>query len=339
MKKDRIILIDIAKAITIFLVIWGHVSTGSALEKFLYSFHMPLFFVISGMFVPAMGGARFDEYRKYVHKQLGSIMFIYFIWAFIYSPFSFKNILYILYGTRETLLISGSLSSLWFLPVLFVAKNLCKILLSILPTHNKNRIVLLQLLSILICYAACHIPHYERYGLPLAIDVSCVALSFMLIGCFIKEFCIMQISNIKPCWRILVSILCICILIGSYNCNQYVLMANAQWGRIWLMYINALVGCMGILLLSSALATLPSRIVRYLIICGQMSLGIMLVHKPFCEFAKSHSSLINLSCENFYFSLVVSILIFMISIMIVKLIQKDMPFLLSYQKHELHNEN
>ena len=131
-----------------------------------------------------------------------------------------------------------------------------------------------------------------------------------------QEFCIMQISNIKPCWRILVSILCICILIGSYNCNQYVLMANAQWGRIWLMYINALVGCMGILLLSSALATLPSRIVRYLIICGQMSLGIMLVHKPFCEFAKSHSSLINLSCENFYFSLVVSILIFMISIMI-----------------------
>ena len=58
MKKDRIILIDIAKAITIFLVIWGHISTGSALEKFLYSFHMPLFFVISGMFVPAMGGGK-----------------------------------------------------------------------------------------------------------------------------------------------------------------------------------------------------------------------------------------------------------------------------------------
>ena len=51
-KKARIEVIDIAKAITIFLVIVGH-STGNfdtpLFRRVLYSFHMPLFFILAGM--------------------------------------------------------------------------------------------------------------------------------------------------------------------------------------------------------------------------------------------------------------------------------------------------
>ncbi len=51
-QKARIELIDIAKAITIVLVILGH-TTGiletPMYRRFLYAFHMPLFFFLAGL--------------------------------------------------------------------------------------------------------------------------------------------------------------------------------------------------------------------------------------------------------------------------------------------------
>lgn len=42
--------IDIAKGVGIFLVVYGHTIKGTEFRTFLYAFHMPLFFVISGLF-------------------------------------------------------------------------------------------------------------------------------------------------------------------------------------------------------------------------------------------------------------------------------------------------
>lgn len=46
---NRIIWIDIAKGITIILMIMGHSSLPKVCSDFIYAFHMPLFFVSSGM--------------------------------------------------------------------------------------------------------------------------------------------------------------------------------------------------------------------------------------------------------------------------------------------------
>lgn len=53
--KSRNEYIDIAKGIAIFLVVWGHVikytlPTGNDIYNLIYSFHMPVFFCISGYF-------------------------------------------------------------------------------------------------------------------------------------------------------------------------------------------------------------------------------------------------------------------------------------------------
>ena len=49
--KRRIEYIDIAKGIAIILMIMGHVcSYGSWKRNIIYSFHMPLFIIVSGMF-------------------------------------------------------------------------------------------------------------------------------------------------------------------------------------------------------------------------------------------------------------------------------------------------
>lgn len=66
--NKRIEYIDVAKAIGILLVILGHcyyTATVPYLGAAIYSFHMPMFFIISGMFLKPMGVKEgFAKYSK-----------------------------------------------------------------------------------------------------------------------------------------------------------------------------------------------------------------------------------------------------------------------------------
>lgn len=56
-EKKRLVFVDVAKAIAIFLVVLGHVVSSNTTTKLvLYSFHMPLFFILSGFFFSMNGG-------------------------------------------------------------------------------------------------------------------------------------------------------------------------------------------------------------------------------------------------------------------------------------------
>lgn len=48
--KKRDLTIDIAKGICIFLVVLGHCHNAGFIRHYIYLFHMPLFFFLSGMF-------------------------------------------------------------------------------------------------------------------------------------------------------------------------------------------------------------------------------------------------------------------------------------------------
>lgn len=47
--NKRVVWIDYAKAFAMLFVIIGHVETGNSLTDWVYSFHMPLFFFLSGL--------------------------------------------------------------------------------------------------------------------------------------------------------------------------------------------------------------------------------------------------------------------------------------------------
>ncbi len=56
--------LDIAKSIGIFLVVLGHTSINENLKIFIYSFHMPLFFLISGFLFKTN-----DNFKNFFIKQ------------------------------------------------------------------------------------------------------------------------------------------------------------------------------------------------------------------------------------------------------------------------------
>ena len=62
-KSSRCYYLDLAKVIATFLVILGHMySAGSPVRLYLYGFHMPFFFLVSGVFHQYMGKINWSQY-------------------------------------------------------------------------------------------------------------------------------------------------------------------------------------------------------------------------------------------------------------------------------------
>ncbi len=133
--KKRLDYLDYSKAIGIVLVLFGHITflqSGlpdyvSVVKQYIYAFHMPLFFVISGLEM----GLRFDsesQFRvdsNYIKKQFKSLMIPFYIWSIIYI------VLYCFYPNCSLRAVIGrvfstctakGLAPIWFLAALFIAR-------------------------------------------------------------------------------------------------------------------------------------------------------------------------------------------------------------------------
>lgn len=62
--KQRFDFIDVAKGIGMLFVIYAHVNYNKAVLIPIYSFHMPLFFIISGMMFNRSRFAGFGDFVK-----------------------------------------------------------------------------------------------------------------------------------------------------------------------------------------------------------------------------------------------------------------------------------
>lgn len=56
MREGRLLYIDMAKGISIVLVVFGHIVDLTSFEIFFYSFSVPVFFMITGMMKRIRGG-------------------------------------------------------------------------------------------------------------------------------------------------------------------------------------------------------------------------------------------------------------------------------------------
>lgn len=135
MKNKRNDLIDIIKGIGIFLVVLGHQNT--TLTQEIYSFHMPLFFFMSGIF-----HKNYSSYIEFIKRKIKTLMVPYFIfaislflfWFFISRNFGesnkikvsiLENFMGIFIGAEiKNISQIGWGATLWFLPCLFLVSNI-----------------------------------------------------------------------------------------------------------------------------------------------------------------------------------------------------------------------
>lgn len=82
LRNDRIIWIDQLRAIAFIFVILGHMTINKNFESWIYSFHMPLFFIISGLTVNVQ--KLYDsKFKTYFTSQFQRLVVPYFWIQFI----------------------------------------------------------------------------------------------------------------------------------------------------------------------------------------------------------------------------------------------------------------
>lgn len=71
--------VDIIKGIGIILVIMGHISENLFINRLIYSFHMPLFFILSGY--AYINYNKTNNIKDFIIKKLKTIVIPYFIYG------------------------------------------------------------------------------------------------------------------------------------------------------------------------------------------------------------------------------------------------------------------
>ena len=77
--ESRIESIDVLKGIGILLVVYGHVCADTELTHFIYSFHMPLFFIVSGFL---FNTSKYDTLKSLVVRRLKTLICPYILFCF-----------------------------------------------------------------------------------------------------------------------------------------------------------------------------------------------------------------------------------------------------------------
>ena len=129
-EKKRIDWIDTLRGIAMFFVVWGHCQKNNTfIRKYIYSFHMPLFFFISGLTFGESDKVPFKDYFKKKFKglvipYLTLNVICYILWVILFkcgivSHFNyFENLCGIFYSNNKILTIPCGPA--WFLLSLFV---------------------------------------------------------------------------------------------------------------------------------------------------------------------------------------------------------------------------
>jgi fucose 4-O-acetylase-like acetyltransferase len=182
--SKRIEYIDIARGIGILLVVMGHNDfslVSPFVYKLIYSFHMPLFFFLSGYFLNT-GVGWWSFFQKRFNSLIKPYLFTLFLIYFISVSFgkmgfqmAIQRIVKSLYGTGYYI----DWVQLWFLPHLFVV-SLYAFLFYAVTKRINNRyvtwIILLLTLIVASLFLQTFYPFplsvfgksYELFGLPFS---------------------------------------------------------------------------------------------------------------------------------------------------------------------------
>lgn len=234
-KKGRLEWIDFAKGIGIYLLVLGHMpSLPSLFTNWIYSFHMPLFFFLSGYV--------FKESRSYketIQKSFKNLIFPYLCYDFI---FLLLDILF--WGMRSEIVQAdisnikcgqGSFGVIWFLLAMFWVQLIFGILSRINFEWVKNFIIIL---FVILGYTLSLLLHHELYKIITAM----VALGFFSIGNYIKKVNLNYRVNSLSLFIIMLNV---SIFLSVLNYKLYgtrIEMSGAIYNNIIITYINAVAG-------------------------------------------------------------------------------------------------
>ncbi len=263
---------DIMKGIGILLVVVGHLGgINKFLYNFVFSFHMPLFFILAGYFYKPKDtlDSMLKDFRRLIIPYLFtcSLIILYQLALFIHN----QDHVSLLQSFIATFWGNGSINhsslyfakipsigAIWFLLALFWSKNIY----NIIPKNNKYLYGIVLILSI----TATIIDRYVA-NLPFAILPGVSALVFFAAGSYAKQ------NSISWKWLLLgIPIWIYCIAFSGMS------IVRCYYNCYPLDVIGGITGTCVVYLLSKTIHSFSSLISCVFTWLGKNSLAILCFH-------------------------------------------------------------
>ncbi len=275
--QGRIAWVEYAKAIGILLVVYGHVARGvfnanlsideqqfRLIDSIIYSFHMPLFFFLSGLFF--MNSMQKWGKGNFMRLKIGSIVYPYLLWSLIQGfievflnsytnrPINFSDVFALLYQPR---------AQFWFLYALIII-----FALSLLLYYNNKKAnnVLVFILAIFLFVFQHEIPtifnlHFFNYYF--------IYFSFGVL--FSSLIATDTLASNKALF----------ITSCGFILGQYLFQLEHDYLMVYRNMLTLILVLMSIILVTSLSKRLVKIPISFLVIIGKNSFAIYLMHVIF----------------------------------------------------------
>lgn len=344
-ERKRVLWADYAKFIAIYLVVLGHadLSPGN-FRNFIYLFHLPLFFIISGYFDNSL---RYS-FKENLFRNLKLLIIPYLCFNVINIPISWTSIylhpelypgidsmkgliLSPLYGMflgddRVTSCSYLPCGPLWFLVALFVIKN-CFYFLSRFACLLKIKLFeVLYWVSLILFFVALYLLLGNRFPY-YSLDSAFLSMPFYIMGFLMKKVSIPISFEKKSISYVMgIFILVYLLLVGLTN-GRVDIDAGVYGHNLVMFYLNGLLGSYLVLLLCG-LFTKPIKIVQYVGANTMIVLGMHLITLRFLKFFMSYVLGISISSVTISQSIVISIMSFILCYPFVIYINRYAPWMI-----------
>lgn len=328
MEKKRDVTIDIAKGIGIYLVCLGHTTSNEVVLKWLYSFHMPLFFFLSGIF-----HSQTEKYLEFFKKKVRALLVPYLFFAttlFIFFLLVSKKIGF---SAGENLPVKENFigteiknfsrvswgGQLWFLLALFLVAN---IMYFVKKLSLKTQILVNVLMILTNIYLSKKIDFY----LPWCFLTVLMAFNFYWFGNYFRND-ILNRKNISN--LVLLGLLIINLIIS--HLNGKVDMWSNSYGNLILFFIGAYSGSLFLIFFIKKFI-LNNKFLEYI---GKNSLVILAYHKRGITIIKVvfiYILKMSIPEGNTIFDLIFSLIEILLCIPIIVVLNKYFPFFIGKGK-------
>ena len=232
--SERIDFLDTLKGIAMYLVILGHVYIPNYLNTIIYSFHMPLFFIISGATIK-IDKILETDFKIYLKRQIRNYIIPYFwIELFLlplwYLRMTVSNSDFSFLDAMKGIIISNAqicnfpASTTWFVLTLFISHIIFAFLLKI--SYGDKRILLcLSIFCAIFSWTQRNIDYPWHYTVSFA-GVFFLFIGNQLFSCLRNNMFFQEIKNSKKilvsCFLFLFGLVCIYSNHGlSMNLNHF----------------------------------------------------------------------------------------------------------------------
>ena len=335
--KQRIAWLDIAKAITILLVVFGHTLRGGTTFKIVYSFHVATFFLLSGM------TCKTDQLKERIKKDVLRILVPYYCFSvlsilifFFLGNFAadklgisvdtslWNNLKEMFYGcpVRERLKYN---MPLWFLPCLFATKMLYYGLNKLC----KEKPIQILVWSLVLAAVGVTYTRLGGPGLPFNLSVALKMLFFFSLGrVLFPHLDLLEKWQLQGAKAIVLGVLILLVTgIVAYLAPK-VDYADDSFPNFATFLITAITGSFGVCFLSIGIGN--CKVLEYV---GMNTLAILVMHKfPVLLFQTvgPQASLFNQDDSVLKITLALTVSLISIGLCLIagQIIQRCFPFLL-----------